>query len=213
MTPLSRQHVKRLRFYWRNRGYGGALHDSIDLDLEAAGLIVPGRVGYDATPAGVHALSEDKAKTIAQRAPHNTLAGRMAAELRRQGRVTWENIEFVIDGHPQSVRPDVYSMACTKNAARMAPTVHEVKISRADFLSDLANPDKRGGYLKIAARLVYVAPIGLISPAEIPEGCGLVEEVAEDRWRVVKRGQSRPVDLPPAVFMNLILKPGTFDLP
>ena len=109
-----------------------------------------------------------------------------------------------------AVRPDVYSLACTKNAARLAPTVHEVKVSRSDFMADLANPDKRGGYLKIAARLVYVAPLGIIDPAEVPDGCGLVEEVAEGRFRAAKRAKSRKVDLPPAVFMNLILKPGEF---
>lgn len=208
MIDLTRHHIKRLRFYWQNRGRGGSNHDGIDLDLEAAGLITPNRIGYDATPAGVQALSDDKALTIAKRSPHNTLASRVAAHLRAAGRVTWENIEFIIEGHPQAVRPDVYSLACTKNEARLVPTVHEVKVSRSDFLADLANPDKRGGYLKIAARLVYVAPQGIIDPAEVPDGCGLIEEVGEGRFCVAKRAKSRKVDLPTAVFMNLILKRG-----
>lgn len=212
MTDLTRTHVKRLRFYWQNRGRGGARNDGIDLDLEAAGLIIPSRTGYDATPAGVQALADDKARTIEKRSPHNTLASRMAAALRLEGRVTWENIEFMIDGHPpQAVRPDVYSLVCTKNVARIAPTVHEVKVSRSDFLADLANPDKRGGYFKIAARLVYVAPLGIIDPAEVPDSCGLVEEVEEGRFRTTKRAKSQKVDLPPAVFLNLILKSGEFN--
>jgi len=213
MIDLTRHHIKRLRFYWQSRGRGGSHQDRIDLDLEAAGLITPSRVGYEATPAGIQALSDDKARTIEKRSPHNTLASRMASALRQQGRVTWENIEFVIDGHPQAVRPDVYSLVCTKNAARMAPTVHEVKVSRSDFLADLSNPNKRGGYLKIAARLVYVAPAGVIDPSELPDECGLMEEVTEGRFRCTRRAKSRHVDLPPAVFMNLILKPGEFDLP
>lgn len=207
---INRHHIKRLRFYWQNRGRGGTRNDGIDLDLEAAGLIAPSRMGYDATAAGVLALADDKARTIEKRSPHNTLASRIAAALRLEGRATWENIEFVIDGHPQAVRPDVYSLACTKNAARIAPTVHEVKVSRSDFMADLANPDKRGGYLKIAARLVYVAPLGLIDPSEVPDGCGLVEEVTDGQFRTAKRAKSRKVGLPPAVFMNLILKPGEF---
>lgn len=210
MTDLTRTHVKRLRFYWQNRGRGGTRNDGIDLDLEAAGLITPSRIGYDATPAGVQALADDKARTIEKRSGHNTLASRMAAALRREGRVTWENIEFVIDGHPQAVRPDVYSLVCTTNAARSAPTVHEVKVSRIDFLADIAKPDKRGGYFKIAARLVYVAPRGIIDPDEVPDGCGLVEEVEEGRFRTTKRARSQKVDLPPAVFLNLILKRGEF---
>ena len=117
----------------------------------------------------------------------------------------------MIDGHPQAVRPDVYSLVCTTNAARSAPTVHEVKVSRTDFLADIAKPDKRGGYLKIAARLVYVAPRGIIDPDEVPDGCGLVEEVEEGRFRTTKRARSQKVDLPPAVFMNLILKSGEFN--
>ena len=114
------------------------------------------------------------------------------------------------DWAEKTVRPDVYSLVCTKNAARLAPTVHEVKVSRPDFLADLDNPDKRGGYLKIAARLVYVAPKGIIDHAEVPEGCGLVEEHALGRFVTVKRARSRQVALPSSVFMNLILKPGEF---
>ncbi|EDT05859.1 hypothetical protein BamIOP4010DRAFT_0596 [Burkholderia ambifaria IOP40-10] len=40
MTTLSRQHYKRLRFYWQGRANGGAgTTDGIDPDLAALGLV------------------------------------------------------------------------------------------------------------------------------------------------------------------------------
>ncbi|CAB3754821.1 hypothetical protein [Paraburkholderia humisilvae] len=40
MTTLSRQHYKRLRFYWQGRANGGAgMTDGVDLDLAALGMV------------------------------------------------------------------------------------------------------------------------------------------------------------------------------
>lgn len=40
MTTLTRQHYKRLRFYWQGLANGGAgMTDGIDLDLAALGLV------------------------------------------------------------------------------------------------------------------------------------------------------------------------------
>ncbi|NNM65083.1 MAG: hypothetical protein HKL99_10795 [Burkholderiales bacterium] len=212
--PLTSVHHRRLRFYWEHGGRGNAHSDGIDLDLEGARLIERCDKSYGtfyrATEAGVQAIVAEKARIAGRRAPHDTLASRVAERLRAEGRVTWENIEFVIPGHGQAVRPDVYSLMCTKNEGRLAPTVHEVKVSRSDFLADLANPDKRGGYQKLAGRLIYVAPAGVIEPGEVPEGCGLVEERSSGQFVTVKRARSHKVDLPPVVFMNLILKRGEF---
>ena len=208
---IAHAHMRRLRHYWENFGRASTQHDAIDLVLQARRLIEPsGRSGiyYQVTQAGVDLLAAERIRNAARRAPHDTLASRLAQVLRAEGRITWENIEFVIPGHPRAVRPDVYSIACTKSEERMCPTVHEVKISRSDFLADLAVADKRGGYQKLANRMFYVTPAKLLDPGEIPEGCGLMEEVSPGRFVTIKRAKSHKVTLPAAVFMNLILKPG-----
>ncbi|MEY8174911.1 hypothetical protein [Burkholderia multivorans] len=183
MTTLSRQHYKRLRFYWQGRGHGCAGNaDGIDLDLAAAGLIVRqernfGGVYFTITNAGEVELAAEKAREIERRRPHHALAGRVAQWLRDQGRVTWENIELLVDrnsGGRRAIRPDVFSMAATYDEKRINPCVHEVKVSRADFLADVALAEKRAGYGKVAEVMYYAAPAGLIDVAEVPSECGLV---------------------------------------
>lgn len=214
-ATLTHAHFRRLRFYWERGGRGSSHRDAIDLTLQARQLIEPaGRSHmsgyYQVSQAGVEMIEAERARNAARRAPHDSLASRLAAALRAEGRITWENVEFVIPGHPRAVRPDVYSMVCTKSEERICPTVHEVKVSRSDFHADLAVADKRGGYQKLADRMFYVTPPKLLDPKELPEGCGLVEEASPGRFVTIKRAKSRKVSLPAAVFMNLILKPGHF---
>ncbi|TES61938.1 hypothetical protein E2P84_43035 [Burkholderia cepacia] len=219
MAVLTRQHYKRLRFYWQGRGHGSAGNaDSVDLDLAAAGLILRqersfGGVYFAITSAGEVELAAEKAREIARRRPHHELAGRVAQWLRDQGRVTWENIELLVDcetGGRQAIRPDVFSMAATYDEKRINPCVHEVKVSRADFLADVARADKRAGYGKVAEVVYYAAPAGLVDVSEVPSGCGLLIEIEPGSFEVVKRPRKHRVALTTHHFMNLILKPGAF---
>lgn len=47
---------------------------------------------------------------------------------------------------------------------------YEIKTDRSDFLRD----DKWPAYLPVCHQFYFVAPAGLIQPAEVPEGCGLM---------------------------------------
>lgn len=217
MDNLTRKHYSRLRQYFQCRADGSASQaDNVDLDLVAHGCIARidrqfGGPRFAITSAGEMELAAENGREIARRRPHHDLAGRLAAWLREQGRVTWENIELLVDrpeGGRQAVRPDVFSMAATYDAKRINPAVHEVKISRADFLSDLAKPEKRGGYAVISEVLYYVAPAGVIVPDEVPKECGLVLEGSIGSFEVVKRPKKRHIELTTHHFMNLILKPG-----
>ncbi|MCW3589248.1 hypothetical protein K6Y78_40330, partial [Burkholderia cenocepacia] len=98
-----RQHYKRLRFYWQGLANGGAgMTDGIDLDLAALGLVERfERFGYGVrfriTKAGEQELAAEKAREVERRQPHHTLAGRLAQWRQSQGRVTWQNIELLVD--------------------------------------------------------------------------------------------------------------------
>lgn len=216
--PLTRKHYSRLRFYWQGRSQGAhGQMDAIDLDLAAAELIVrkETQVGgipyYAVTLTGEKELAAEKGREIERRKPHHDLAARLAAWLREQGRVTWENIELRVpgvDGARQAIRPDVFSLVATYNEKRLNPCVHEVKISRADFLADVARTEKRTGYSKIAEVVYYAAPQGMINVGEVPAECGLLVEVSTGQFEVLKRPKKRKVELTVHNFMNLILKQG-----
>lgn len=216
---LTHRHYRRLRFYWRGRrGTGGAaMTDQLDLELATAGLIERhesyGIVMYRITSAGELELGAENKREVERRKPHHDLAARLAQWLRDKGRITWENIELSTGPRPDGsvcVRPDVYSMEKTKNPLNMNPVVHEIKVSRADFLSDLKKPEKRAGYARFSDSVIYVAPGGMIKPEEIPDGCGLLEERAPGQFTIVKRAKRKKISLTARDFMNLILKPGAF---
>lgn len=220
VIALTRKHYKRLRWFFQSASGAAGSVDNVDLDLSALGLIERvekyGVVYFKITPEGTSELSAENLREIERRQPHHSLAGRLAQWLRDQGRMTWENIEFRIevdsDGQIRNmpVRPDVFSVFTTLNASEIKPHVHEVKVSRSDFLADLAKPEKRGSYAHIAEAVYYVAPEGIIDPKECPSECGLIVETAVG-FEVSKKPRRRGgrVQLQPSHFMNLIIKPGT----
>lgn len=222
MSPvltLSRKHYSRLRFYWQGRSQGvhGQM-DAIDLDLAAAEFILRKETHYGGVPyyavtlAGEKELAVEKEREIERRKPHHDLAGRLAAWLREQGRVTWENIELRVprsEGGSQGIRPDVFSMAATYDVKRLNPCVHEVKISRADFFADIARVEKRTGYSQVAEVVYYAAPNGMIEASEVPAECGLLVEISIGAFKVMKRPKKNKIELTAHHFMNLILKHGS----
>ncbi|NHR07427.1 adenylosuccinate synthase [Chromobacterium haemolyticum] len=54
-------------------------------------------------------------------------------------------------------------------------TVVEVKVSRADFLADAGKPHRQAPELGMGAYRYYMAPVDLISEADLPPRWGLIE--------------------------------------
>lgn len=216
-VELTRKHYTLLLQYWHAGRSGLASSGSATaLDLTAAGYLEPketgGSLALRITSYGIEELQAELDREKARRRPHHDLAGRLSQWLRAQGRITWENIELLVprtEGGKQAVRPDVFSLAATYDEKRINPRIYEVKVSRSDFLADVAKPDKRAGYLHLAEVLYYVAPAGMIAADEIPDHCGLLVETGKGEFNVVKRAKKRPVELTIHHFMNLILKPGS----
>lgn len=50
----------------------------------------------------------------------------------------------------------------------------EIKVSRADFLADVRQPEKQASWREIAHRHAYAVPSGLVQPSEVPSGSGLL---------------------------------------
>lgn len=66
----------------------------------------------------------------------------------------------------------------------------EVKVSRSDWLRELADPSKAGQFLPLLDRFWIVAPRGVVLLEELPVGWGLLVPVG-DQLRAVRS----PVDL------------------
>lgn len=218
VESLSRPHVSRLKWYFMHASRSAAaLPDNIDLDLSVAGFIqrvhmqLSGVVLYAITPKGEAMVAAIRNHARASRAPHHDLGRHLAQWLSEQGRLTWEDCAFdvAVNGAQATTRPDVFSTACTLNLAKLDAHVHEIKVSRSDFLSDIKQPDKREAYFQLAPRVSYATPFGLVSKEEIPAECGWIEQGQGGAlWIVRKRAPKRKPFTPwtDRMWMTLVLR-------
>jgi hypothetical protein len=198
---LTQAHTRRLRKLW---SYGRPVHVSdlggIDLDLIVHGFAETVDKGYNSTAVltitkrGVVHLNEARQLLIAAQRPHHQLGERLAHHLQDKGMHTWENVEFSNPDNTQPkrwgvVRPDVFACLPALKAENAAPAIYEVKVSRADFLADLAKPEKREAYTQLAEAVYYCCPAGLIDKAEVPDGFGLLVEAAPGAFELKKKAR------------------------
>ena len=80
--------------------------------------------------------------------------------------------------------PDVYSVRNTTVEDYLEPAVHEIKVSRADLLSELRRPAKAQAYLALSGQCWYVLRAGIAAVEEIPPAFGVLfaHELGEG-WR------------------------------
>lgn len=71
-------------------------------------------------------------------------------------------------------RLDAFALNCLAHNS-MKRICYEVKISRADFLSEMKQPLKRRIGLRYSNEFYFVTPPGLLHASEIPVECGLLE--------------------------------------
>lgn len=132
---------------------------------------------------------------------HDALQADLAAHLRGYAKpaMIWTDMQLGPVGSP---RPDVYTIEPTYTALRAM--AYEIKVSRADFLRD-AQAGKALGYLNYAGAVVFAAPKGMLSKAEIPASCGLIER-GDETWRWAKKPTIQPVKtLPFTAWMKLLI--------
>jgi hypothetical protein len=103
-------------------------------------------------------------------------------------------------------RPDVFSVRHTSVEDYLQPMVHEVKVSRADLLSDLRHAAKRESYQWLSCETYYVFPAGVAEPAEVPQEFGvwvLNGTIESGTLDLVRPARHAPCKLPFAVWMAL----------
>jgi hypothetical protein len=216
--PLTAAHRRRLREMWRSAGW--PCQDMIEAELLAAGLLerrrdAEGRETLRVTDAGVGVLAATLQKNRAVRDAHEALVARVALELQRAGRIAWCGLSLrarVADAeHPKGERwamamPDVFSVRQTSVAGYLQPEVHEIKVRRADLLSDLRHTTKRAAYLGMAGACWYVLAEGIGEAGEIPDDCGVMVARREG-FEVLRAAPARAMPfeagLPFALWMAL----------
>lgn len=189
-----------------------------ELDLLALGLLrtVPASLSacavVEVTELGVALLAHLRSERSQALQHHSTLGGRLAQHLRTKGMLTWEDIAMYNPNRtyprPWSmVRPDVYACAGAMRADLAQTAIYEVKVSKADFRAEMAKPEKLAAYQDLAESVYFCCPAGLIEPADIPDGVGLLHEVEHGVFALVRKARRRKDFQPhPDVLMTLMVK-------
>jgi hypothetical protein len=187
---LGQAHARRLRQIYRSAGW--PCQDPLEIELLAAGMLdrVRAPSGHESlrvTDAGVHLLASVLAANRAAFSAHEALVERVALEMSRAGRVAWRGLALRAQV-PQSgqsrplrwciAKPDVFSIRNTSVESYVDPVVHEVKVRRADLLSDLRNSGKRAAYVDLGECWYVLACDAkgrcIADPEEVPADCGVM---------------------------------------
>jgi hypothetical protein len=209
---LATPHRRRLREMWRSAGW--PCHDPVELDLLAAGLLerqwdAQGRETLRVTDAGIQMLAASRQRHQAARSPHEELVQRVAQEMQRGGRIVWRGLTLraplvAEDGQTQWVMamPDVFSIRASTVEDYVEPVAHEVKVSRADLLSDLRRAAKGQAYAALASQCWYVLREGIAEADEVPALFGVMLARPEG-LEVLRPAPRRPMRMSLPVWMAL----------
>ncbi|HEY6512213.1 MAG TPA: hypothetical protein VI032_09555 [Burkholderiaceae bacterium] len=209
--PLPAPHRRRLREIWRSAGW--PCQDLIEVELLAAGLLQrqrdgDGRESLRVTDAGIAVLAATLQRNRAVRDAHEALVARVAREMQRAGRVVWRGLSLrakVGEGDAAAwaiAMPDVYSIRHTTVEDYVEPVAHEIKVHRADLLSDLRRPEKGQAYLHNSSQCWYVLREGIGGADDIPAAFGVMV-ARESALEVLRPAPKRPLRLPFPVWMVL----------
>ncbi len=209
---LTAAHRRRLREVWRSAGW--PCKDLIELDLVAAGHLQrhwdeQGRETLRVTDAGVQLLAQTRQSHQLARLNHEDLVARVAADMQRAGRLVWRGLSLrapLVDEQGATqwmmAMPDVFSIRQTTVESYVEPVVHEIKVSRADLLSDLRKPGKGQAYRALASQCWYVVGGGVAGLHDVPVEFGLMESTGEGLV-VLRPAPRKPMTLALATWMAL----------
>lgn len=205
LTAPTRVQLRRLHQYFRSAGW--PCHDNLELDLLALGLIE--RAGAHGerivvTEAGIRALAQRLERNRHAFDDHETLLARVARELHAQRRLVFANLTLRARVEERWVvsRPDLFSLRDVVYSEHLHPSIHEIKVRRADLLGDLRDGGKRAGYQALSAAFYYVIAEGIAEPDEIPPDCGVIV-ATRDRLVTARRPRPRVAQLSAAQWLSI----------
>lgn len=166
----------------------------------AAHLIATGRIVWRELPLRAQinadgASSASAASTLDKTLWPDDFTDEALSRPPSQGKTAW-----------RMARSDVFSVRRTSVEDYLQPMVHEVKVSRADLLSDLRHAAKRESYRWLSCETYYVLPDGVAEPHEIPEPFGvwlLSGPIDSGTLALARPARHVPCKLPFPVWMAL----------
>ncbi len=205
-------HRRRLREVWRSAGW--PCQDMVEIELLAGGLLLQafddaGRMTLRVSDSGLQLLAATLQKNRAAFDAHETLVGRVVRDMQRAGRLAWRGLRLrapPADAEGPRVwpiaMPDVFSIRHTTRDDLVEPIVHEIKVRRADLLSDLRHEGKRQAYRGLASQCWYVLKAGIGQADDVPDDCGVLI-AHEQALEVARPAPRRAMRLPLATWMVL----------
>lgn len=132
------------------------------------------------------------------------LAEDLAQHLQAAGHMAWVEIPLgSVYQNSRLQRADVVGL--NKSFTQPNLRIYEVKVSRADYLSDIGR-GKYAGYLKSADQVYFAVPQGLIKVAELPQdGVGLIIR-GETSWSVAKAARRQDFKLTEEILLKLLIR-------
>jgi hypothetical protein len=207
-SALRTPHHRRLREIYRSAGW--PCHDLLEVELLAAGLLErvrddAGRETLRVTDAGIQVLAQTLQKNRAARDAHEALVARVAREMQRAGRIAWRglSVRAKVNEAWCIAMPDVFSVRHTTVEDYLEPVVHEIKVRRADLLSDLRHEAKRQAYLEMSSQCWYVLKAGIAEAQEIPEPLGVMLAHEDGGLEVARPAARRAMRMPFHLWMTL----------
>ena len=131
--------------------------------------------------------------------------------MQRAGRIVWRQLSLraLLPAEDDAgatrwaiAMPDVYSIRHTTVEDYTEPVVHEIKVSRADWLSDLRRAAKGAAYLALSSQCWYVLRKGIAEVDEVPDSFGVMF-ADEGSLEVARPAPRRALRPPFAVWMAL----------
>jgi hypothetical protein len=207
-SSLAAVHLRRLRDIYRSAGW--PCQDGVEVELIAAGLVErlrdpQGRDTLRVTDPGITLLAATLQRNRALRDAHEALVARVALAMQRAGRVVWRGLALrakVDDGWAIAM-PDVYSIRHTTVEDYAEPLVHEIKVRRADLLSDLRRPAKGAAYAALASQCWYVLAQGIARADEVPACYGVMVARTDGSLDVERAAPARAMRVPFSAWMAL----------
>lgn len=171
-------------------------HDQLAARV-AANLMAAGRIVWRELSLRARITTNDPPTTGAASMTDEALwlGDETVSQQRHHGKASW-----------RMARPDVFSVRRTSVEDYLQPMVHEVKVSRADLLSDLRHAAKRESYQWLSCETYYVLPAGVAEPHEIPEAFGvwlLNGPIDSGTLDLARPARHAPCKLPFPVWMAL----------
>jgi len=181
----TRAQTRRLREIYRSAGW--PCQDSLELELLAAGWLerlrdADGRERLRLSDAGVQAAVAGLDANRRARDAHEQLVQRVATELQRAGRLVWTGLSLRAGLAREQERelmrwllcqPDVYSLRPSSKPEGLEVAIHEIKVSRADLLTELRRPSKSAAYAALSGQTCFVLAAGIAEVDEIPATYGV----------------------------------------